>query len=148
MLWRDTWKEFDTAKVLQWVVLSSTYQVFELSRVNYISFLFARSISIGHYFFLETKLRGKKRQEDGLWKVIDLQISDSHFVTKLKNHTVDTLLNIDLAKISNNQFRWELLKYKIGKFSGVLAQISRQEMFDLENRWKQPSRVVLRKRCS
>ena len=130
MLWRDRWREFDITKVLQWVVISSTYQVFELSRVNYISFLFARSLCIVLKHSL--KLRWKERRGNGLWKFNNSQIADSHFVPKPQNHTADTLLNIDLVKVSNGQCRWAVLKHKIRKFSRVLAQISKHD--DLGNR--------------
>ena len=79
--------------------------------------ILASFCQITPYCFFSLQLREKETRRNNFWKFNSLLIADSHDVTKLKNHITNTLLFIAREKVSDDQSRWEQLKYEISKFS-------------------------------
>ena len=75
-----------------------------------------------------------------LWKFNCSLLKNANFVEKMKNHISVSLKNFDTENITNEQLRWELLKYEMRKFSKSFSkQISfekNKERQDLEKKVK------------
>ena len=67
-------------------------------------------------------------------------INNADFVTEMKSHILKTLENLDKENITNNQLRWQFLKYKIRKFSSQfsknLGKNLNKERINLESQLK------------
>ena len=75
-------------------------------------------------------------RERGLWKFNKFLISDSKYIESMEKHICETLCLLDNRHRTDQNLRWEYLKYEIRKFTKkyakAVAENARKEIDSLE----------------